>query len=288
MSSDTPDVAPRLMFVHAHPDDESSKGAATAAKYADQGATVVLVCATDGAAGDILNPSHPPVESGEMAPVRERELARAVDVIGFERVHLMGFADSGLPDDPDDIEPGCFSDLPVDETARPLAALLREERPHVVVTYAPDGGYPHPDHVRVHDATMRALEMAVAEEDGTPGWRVPRTMYATGFSTDRMRALHEGMESAGLESPYGDRLADREPRDADRRPDVVIDVADWLHRRDDALRAHATQVDPDGQWFSVPREIETTTWPWDTYVILDGKPAPDGATDLFAGLELQA
>jgi len=279
-------VAPRLMFVHAHPDDESSKGAATAAKYADQGGQVVLVTATDGAAGDILNPSYPPLEPHEMGPVRERELARAIDIIGFTRVHLLGYPDSGLPEDLADIPSGCFADVPVEESAVRLAAVLREERPHVVVTYPPDGGYPHPDHIRVHHVTMLAVELAAREAEGIAGWQVPRTMFGTGFPRARLEAIHAEMTARGLESPYEDWLADRKPRDADAAPDIVVDVADWRDRRDAALIAHATQIDPDGQWFSIPRDVEATAFPWETYVILDGAPASADATDLFAGLAL--
>jgi mycothiol S-conjugate amidase len=279
-------VAPRLLFVHAHPDDESSKGAATAARYADEGAEVVLVTATDGAAGDILNPSYPPLEPHEMGPVRERELARAIDIIGFTRVHLLGYPDSGLPEDLADIPDGCFADLPVDGPAARLAAVLREERPHVVVTYPPDGGYPHPDHIRVHQVTMLAVELAADAADAVAGWQVPRTTFGTGFPRARLEAIHAEMTARGLDSPYDEWLADRTPRDADREPDIVVDVADWLDRRDAALIAHATQIDPDGQWFSIPREVEKAAFPWETYVILDGAPAPTGATDLFAGLAL--
>ena len=279
-------VAPRLMFVHAHPDDESSKGAATAAKYADQGAEVVLVTATDGAAGDILNPSYPPLEPHEMGPVRERELARAIEIIGFARVHLLGYPDSGLPEDLADIPDGCFADLPVEGPAERLAAVVREERPHVIVTYPPDGGYPHPDHIRVHHVTMRAVELAADAGNGGAGWHVPRTTFGTGFPRARLEAIHAEMTARGLESPYEESLADRKPRDADRPPDIVVDVADWLDRRDAALIAHATQIDPEGQWFGIPRDVEKTAFPWETYVILAGAPAPAGATDLFAGLAL--
>jgi mycothiol S-conjugate amidase len=277
------EITPRLLFVHAHPDDESSKGAPTAAKYGRAGARVVLVCATDGSAGDVLNPNHPDVDPADMPALRERELDAAVEIIGFDEVYRLGFVDSGLPDDPSDVPPGCFADRPLDEVAAPLADVLRDERPHVVVTYAPDGGYPHPDHIRVHAATMRALELAAEPDDG---WRVPRTVFGAGFPRVRLEAIHQAMLDRGLESPFASWLDNREERDADRPHDVAVDVRDLFHVRDDALRAHASQVDPEGQWFDMPRDVEAEVWPWETYVILDGKPAPEGADDLFAGLDL--
>jgi mycothiol S-conjugate amidase len=279
-------TAPRLLFVHAHPDDESSKGAASAARYVDEGARVVLVTCTDGGAGEILNPSHPELDPADLVATRDRELAAAIDVIGFDRAHLLGYPDSGLPEDPEDLAPDCFARLPLDETAGRLADVLRAERPHVVVTYPPDGGYPHPDHIRVHDVTMRALELARDDDGDVDGWAVPRTVFVTGFSRARMQALHEGMLAAGHESPYDEWLERDGDRDADRDPDIRVDVAAWIDRRDDALRAHATQVDPEGTWFTVPREVERSTFPWDTFCILDGVPAPDGADSVFAGLDL--
>lgn len=279
------DVTPRLLFVHAHPDDESSKGSPTAARYVAEGARVVLVCATDGSAGDVLNPHHPPVAAEDMPALRDEELAKAVAIIGFHDVHALGYLDSGLPDDPLDVPRGCFADLPLDDTAGALADVIRSERPHVVVTYPPDGGYPHPDHIRVHAFTMRAIELA-SEPAAEPGWAVPRTVFGTGFPRTRLEALHQAMVARDLESPFESWLENREERDADRPHDIAVDIGDFLDVRDDALRAHATQVDPEGRWFDLPREVEVDVFPWETYVILDGPAAPDDADDLFAGLEL--
>ncbi len=284
----------RLLFVHAHPDDEASKGAATAARYVDAGDEVVLVTCTGGEAGEVLNDKHPPVAPDDLAAVREKELADAVRIIGFRRSELLGFPDSGFPDDPTDVDPSSFAGRDLDEVSRPLAALLRRERPHVVVTYPPDGGYPHPDHIRVHDATMRAVELAAdPDADGVEGtaWDVPRTVFMAHFSIARMEAMGAVYAGRGLDNPMADwleRSRTAPARDADRAPECRIDVTDWLDRRDDALRAHVTQVDPDGQWFAVPRDIEVEAFPWDTYVVLAGTPFPDGATDLFDGLGVTA
>ena len=281
----------RLLFVHAHPDDESSKGAATAARYVDEGAEVVLVTCTGGEAGEVLNASHPAVDALELPGVRALELAAAVAVIGFTRATGLAQQDSGWHEDLANVPEGTFAAVPLDGPASRLATILREERPQVVVTYPPDGGYPHPDHIRTHDVTMRAVELAAdpeaADVDGAP-WEVARTVYVTGFPRERIEALHEAMVERGVDSPYADwidRLRDREPGDADVDPDVRVHVADWFPRRDDALRAHATQVDPASHWFGVPREVEASVYPWETYVLLRGEPYPPGADDLFAGLD---
>lgn len=281
----------RLLFVHAHPDDESSKGAATAARYVDEGAEVVLVTCTGGEAGEVLNASHPAVEPAELAGVRALELAAAVATIGFTRTAGLGQLDSGWHEDPLTIPDGVFARVPADVPATQLASILREERPHVVVTYPPDGGYPHPDHIQTYTVTMRAVELAADPDapdvEGDP-WDVPRTVYVTGFPRERTEAIHEALVEQGLESPFAEwflKMEDRDPRDADAPPDVRVHVADWFPRRDDALRAHATQVDPEGSWFSVPRDVERSVYPWETFVLLRGEPYPPGADDLFAGLD---
>ena len=160
----------------------------------------------------------------------------------------------------------------------------------MVITYPPDGGYPHPDHIRTHDVTMAAVDLAADPEADLPGapWAVARVLGTTVFTRPRLLGLHEAMLAAGHESPYEEWLeGDERPlRDADRLPVAVrLDVADWFPRRDAALRAHASQVDPDGLWFAVPRDVEAAAWPWEEFVSL--RPAElEGAPldDLFAGL----
>lgn len=294
MSDGPGTAARRLLVVHAHPDDESSKGAATSARYADDAETdVVLVTCTGGEAGDVLNEKIGPVTPEEMPALRERELAAAVDAIGFTRTYTLGERDSGWHEDLGAI-PGepCFWHAPIARPATRLASILRAERPQVVVTYPPDGGYPHPDHIRTHEVTMAAVELAAdpdAAVDGEP-WQVARVVGTTVFTKQRVVALHEAMVGAGHESPYAEWLDpqnERPQRDADRLPVAArLHVADWFPRRDAALLAHASQVDPDGLWFAVPRDVEAGAWPWEEFVcILPEAPDTDEPLDdLFTGL----
>ncbi len=161
----------RLLFVHAHPDDESSKGAATAARYAAEGHRVRVVTCTGGERGDILNPRYEPSDAADLAQIRREEMAAAVAALGVEHAWL-GFVDSGLPEG-DPLPPlpeGCFALQPLDVTVPALVAHLREFRPHVVVTYNEQGGYPHPDHLMTHEVTMRAVDDAASPGgDGAPG-----------------------------------------------------------------------------------------------------------------------
>ncbi len=274
------DAARRIMFVHAHPDDESSKGAATAARYVDEGARVTLVTCTDGAAGEVLNASFDTaaLEAIGMARVRSDELDDAVAAIGFHAVHLLGFPDSGWHEDASVVPDGTFARMDLDAAAEALAAVIREERPQVVVTYPENGGYPHPDHIMTHLVTVRAVELAV------PQWQVVKLYAANTFLRERVLALHEAMLAAGLESPYAEWIEEG------RRPDVVpharIHCAGTFERRDAALRAHASQVDPDGMWFAVPRDLEREAYPWEAYELLWSlvpTVVPEG--DLFHGID---
>jgi mycothiol S-conjugate amidase len=278
-----PRPAGRIMFVHAHPDDESSKGAATAARYVDEGARVTLVTCTDGAAGEVLNASFDTaaLDAVGMARVREDELADAVAAIGFQAAYQLGFPDSGWHEDASAVPDGTFARMDLDVAAAALAAVVREERPHVVVTYPENGGYPHPDHIMTHLVTVRALELAESD------WQVAKVYTANTFLRERVVALHEAMLSAGLESPYVDWI------ESGRRPDVVpharIRCADTFPRRDAALHAHRSQVDPDGLWFAVPRDIERDAYPFEAYELLWSLVATEvPEDDLLAGLDIAA
>jgi len=278
-----PGPARRLLFVHAHPDDESSKGAATAARSVDEGATVTLVTCTDGAAGEVLNPSFDTarLDAQGMAAVRQHELTEAVAAIGFQAVHQLGFPDSGWHEDASEVPDGTFARMDLDVAAEALAGVIRDSRPHVVVTYAENGGYPHPDHIMNHLVTVRAVELA------EPTWQVAKVYAATTFPRERVMALHDAMLAAGHESPYADWV-ERGWR-GDTEPHARIHCAGTFARRDAALRAHASQVDPDGIWFAVPRDRERAAYPYEAYELLWSHVMTElPEDDLFAGIDVAA
>ena len=142
-----------LLTVHAHPDDEASKGPGTVAKYHAEGVRTVLVCCTGGEEGDILNPAlDSPEVRADIGAVRMRELAAATTVIGYDEVVMLGYRDSGMPDSEANARPDSFARAPLEEAVGRLVAVIRRERPQVIVTYGDDQkGYPHPDHLRVHE-----------------------------------------------------------------------------------------------------------------------------------------
>src|SRR3954447_9777906 len=152
----------RLMAVHAHPDDESSKGAGTIAKYHDAGEWCVLVCCTGGEAGDILNPAmDTPEVKADIHNVRRKELEKAADILGYDELIWLGYRDSGMPDTPENADPRCFARADLDEAVGRLVEIIRRVRPQVIITYGDDQeGYPHPDHLRVHDISVPAFDLA--------------------------------------------------------------------------------------------------------------------------------
>ncbi|WP_043346650.1 mycothiol conjugate amidase Mca [Beutenbergia cavernae] len=278
------------MAVHAHPDDESSKGAAAMAKYADEGVDVLVVSCTGGERGDVLNPKlqgDPEVER-DLPGLRRREMAKAAAELGVRQTWL-GFVDSGLPEG-DPLPPlpeGCFALEPLDVTTHALVRVIREFRPHVMTTYDETGGYPHPDHIMTHTVSMAAYEAAADPErypDAGEPWAIQKVYYNAGFSIDRLRAVHAAMSDRGLASPFAEWLESREEW-PQREVTTQVECAAYFGHRDRALIAHATQIDPDGFFFAVPRDVEADVWPWDDFELATARvPTSVPETDLFAGV----
>jgi len=283
----------RLMTVHAHPDDESSKGAATSARYVAEGYEVMVVTCTGGEAGSILNAAmNRPEVLADMSNVRRAEMARAAEILGVQH-RWLGFVDSGLPEgDPTPPLPeGCFALVDVEEATEPLVALIREFRPHVVVTYDENGGYPHPDHIKTHVISMAAFD-AAADPDRFPEagdpWQPLKLYYSHGFSKSRIIAFNQALQERGLESPYTEWLEnwpDDRP-DPGERVTTRVQCADWFDVRDRALLAHETQIDPTSRWFLVPLDIQREVWPTEDYELVRSLvDVPEPEDDLFAGLD---
>ena len=281
----------RLVCVHAHPDDESSKGAATMARYASEGVDVLVVTLTDGSRGSVLNPAMDrPDVLADITAVRAGEMDRAREILGVRQV-FMGWVDSGLPEG-DPLPPlpeGCFALGDLQEQTAALVEVLRRERPHVVTTYDENGGYPHPDHIQCHEVTMAAFEAAGDPtrfpEAGEP-WQPLKLYYNHTFHKDRLVALDTVMREHDIESPYEQWLKDwvDKPEDADRLT-TSVECAQFFAVRDAALIAHATQVDPLGRWFTCPIELQQKAWPTEDFQLARthvSSALPEN--DLFAGI----
>ena len=277
-----------LLTVHAHPDDEASKGAGTVARYHADGVRTVLVCCTGGEAGDILNPAMDQPEVRDNLPaVRREELDRAAKVIGYDEVVMLGYRDSGMPETDHNEHPECFAQADFREAVGRLVTVIRRERPQVIVTYGDDHrGYPHPDHIRVHDISVAAFEAAADPEAYAwtgPPWQASK-LYYTVWSRKRILAMHEKFLELGLESPFDDRWFKRPSQEEKITTSISLEGFEDVRR--EALIAHATQVDPTSKfWFGIPPEVQREIHPFDEYILAHSHVETEKPEDdLFAGV----
>ncbi|WP_262282884.1 mycothiol conjugate amidase Mca [Micromonospora sp. MA102] len=278
----------RLLAVHAHPDDESSKGAATLARYAAEGVDVLVATCTGGERGDILNPAEDrPEVRADLGRVRAAEMAAAAAVLGA-RQRFLGFVDSGLPADGAELPADAFARLPVAVAAAPLVALVRELRPQVIVSYDPSGGYPHPDHLMAHRVARHAFDAAAdpaAYPGSGPAWAVAKLYYLLSFSRSWFQVLHDATRAAGLPSAMAEVLRELPENLPEPRVTTRVECARYFATRDRALRAHTTQTDPAHPFFAHSREIERRAWPTEDYELAEARvPVSLPEDDLFAGV----
>jgi len=272
------------------------------AQLHSEGVHCVLVCCTGGEAGDVLNPAMDvPEVHADLPGVREAELASAAEIIGYDEVVILGYRDSGMKDSEHNVRSDAFANADLDEAVGRLVAIIRRVRPQVVVTY-PDarGEYDHPDHVQVHDVSVPAFHAAGDPgryPEAGPAWQ-PSKLYYTMWSRARIAGLHEKFLELGIESPYDEWWFKRPSRD--HLITTQVPIGEHWDVRGDALRAHATQIDPASPfWFGLPDDVARTVHPFDDYRLaaccVDGRPVdpstylPIGALeeDLFAGLRAE-
>lgn len=281
----------RLLAVHAHPDDESSKGAATFAFYRSRGADVMVVSCTGGERGGVLNPALTPRTHADrdMGGFRRAEMERARDILGIGH-RWLGYLDSGLPPEGVAVPANSFAALPAEITARPLVRIIREFRPHVLVTYDENGGYPHPDHIRSHEISVLAFD-AAADPGRYPGtgepWQISKLYYDRIFNGERVTAVHRAM--GAMDPPHPDLepfgrlvewMGERRSRITTRVP-----CGDFFEARDAALRAHASQVSPDDLFWFWDNDLQRRAWPTEDFELVRSHVEGDlPEDDLFAGI----
>ncbi|KUI45806.1 N-acetyl-1-D-myo-inositol-2-amino-2-deoxy-alpha-D-glucopyranoside deacetylase [Mycobacterium sp. GA-1199] len=296
MERDAVDTGARLLFVHAHPDDETLTTGATIAHYVARGAQVRVVTCTLGEEGEVIGErwAHLAVdEADQLGGYRIGELTAALNALGIDEPEYLGGAgrwrDSGMAGTPRRHHQR-FIDADPAESVGALVEVIRELRPHVVVTYDPQGGYGHPDHIHTHEVTMAAV--AAAEGTDFPGepWRVPKVYWAV-VSKD---AIAEGLAGIDDAPPEWTRVtADEVPFGyPDDEIDAVIDDPRQLSAKVAAMRAHATQISvaPDGRSFALSNNIALPIGAAEHYILAAGtageRDARGWEIDLLAGLDL--
>lgn len=282
----------RIIAIHAHPDDEASKGAATMARYTAEGHEVMVVTCTGGERGSILNPAmEKPGVLENLKMIRREEMAASMKALGTQH-RWLGYVDSGLPEG-DPLPPlpeGCFALADTDQVVREIVQIFREFQPHVVITYDENGGYPHPDHLKVHEVSMLAWDKSgdanYHPELGEP-WEPKKLYYTHGFIRQRMQMFHDLLVAEGKPSPYTPFLERWEAHKGDIMLRVTTQVRcdDYFEQRDRALLAHATQIDPAGTFFGTPIEVQRKLWPTEEFELAKTRVKTSiPEDDLLAGL----
>lgn len=285
------------MFLHAHPDDESSKGAGTMARYAKEGARVSVLTFTDGGQGDILNPAlaDDPTVKENLVEVRKGEIADALRILGVTDHFDLAYPDSGWVEEfagdgrrpHEDLAEDCFYNAPMADVLQRAVPIVRATRPQVLVTYDERGGYPHPDHIRTHTATI-ALWQAAADPsfmpEAGPAWRASKIYYQMSFTHRRLSQLVVACEERGIETPFKEWL-ERWDATKPERITTSVEVGDFIAARTAALKAHRTQIDPEGQWFSIPDELIAEIYPYEDFRLAFSEVHTERPeADLFTGL----
>ncbi|MFI9152031.1 N-acetyl-1-D-myo-inositol-2-amino-2-deoxy-alpha-D-glucopyranoside deacetylase [Streptomyces sp. NPDC053367] len=277
--------ARRLLLVHAHPDDESINNGATMARYAAEGVHVTLVTCTLGELGEVIPPELRHLGGDALGKYRRQELAAAMDALGVEDFRQLGgagrYRDSGMMGLADNGLPGAFWGADVDEAAGHLLEVIRQVRPQVLVTYDPDGGYGHPDHIQAHRVAMRAVELA--EDEGCPVervyWnRVPRTVAEEAFA----RLRHDLAE---LPFDKSATVADVPGVVPDEQVTTRVPAApEHVAAKAAAMRAHATQIEVAEPYFALSNELAQPLFADEYYELVRGERAEGDDSDLFAGI----
>jgi mycothiol S-conjugate amidase len=281
------------MTVHAHPDDESSKGAATSAYYVSRGVEVMVVSLTGGERGDILNEklSNKAMAERDLPGLRRIEMANAQAALGVQH-RWLGYMDSGMASEDGSLPPNSFASIPLEISAEPLVHLIREFKPQVLVTYDENGGYPHPDHIRCNRISIEAWGAASDPSRypsaGAP-WQIEKLYYDRSFNYERMTAAYHYLKENDPESPLiaqFEEMTNWLEREGPSLATTKVPVGDFFEARDRALRSHESQVAPDSGFFFWPNDLQRRTWPYEDYQLIESRVetvVPE--SDLFSGIE---
>jgi N-acetyl-1-D-myo-inositol-2-amino-2-deoxy-alpha-D-glucopyranoside deacetylase len=281
----------RILFVHAHPDDESIGTGATMAHYAASGAHVTLVTCTLGEEGEIHVPALAQLEAAQadqLGGYRVSELVAACAALGVTDYRFLGgagrYRDSGMMGLPTNDHPRAFWRADLDAAAGHLVEIIREVRPQVLVTYDPNGFYGHPDHIQAHRVAMRAVELAGVDAPAKVYWTAtPRSVLAAGLEAFADSANNPFRGITKVEDlPFGT---------PDEEIAAKIDAHEYADRKTAALKAHATQIPPDSWLYTIASNYGAEFMGVEHYTLAHGTRGPGAGPhgwedDLFAGIDV--
>jgi len=284
---------PRLLLVHAHPDDETINNGVTMAKYVAEGSHVTLVTCTRGEEGEVLVPELAHLASAhddKLGEHRETELRDAMHHLGVTDFRFLGapakkWRDSGMMGSDPNNRPDNFWNADLDEAAESLVEIILETKPHVLVTYDEIGGYGHPDHIQAHRVAMRGAELARER-----GWEIQKIYWNT-IPRSIIEQGIEAMKDTGNQFFGVDKAEDFPFAQPDELVTTVINGEDFVEKKMAAMRAHPTQIAVDGPFFALSDNLGFKVWGLEFYRLVYGalgiQRNNDGReTDLFAGVRL--
>jgi N-acetyl-1-D-myo-inositol-2-amino-2-deoxy-alpha-D-glucopyranoside deacetylase len=264
-----------LLLVHAHPDDEAISTGGVMMKAKAHGHRVVLITATRGEVGEIYNMDEA-ASRPRLGEIRTEELTAATEILGVDRQEFLGYRDSGMVDTEDNKNPRSFHQAKLDEAAGRLAVFIREERPDVVVTYAEDGVYGHPDHIKAHFVTNAAVD--TVENEGL----AVKKLYYTAIPRSLMEAFMQQMPEEARQAMGGNMRIAGTP---DELVTTQVDVHDYVQGKRDAFRAHVSQNDKNSWFATMQDQVYELAFGTEYYQLARGKPGSElPERDLFAGI----
>lgn len=284
---------PRLLLVHAHPDDETINNGVTMAKYVAEGSLVTLVTCTRGEEGEVLVPELAHLASAyddKLGEHRETELRDAMRELGVTDFRFLGapmkqWRDSGMMGSDPNNRSDNFWNADLDEASEALVKIILETKPHVLVTYDEIGGYGHPDHIQAHRVAMRGAELARER-----GWEIQKIYWNT-IPRSIIEQGIEAMKDTGNQFFGVDKAEDFPFAQPDELVTTVINGEDFVEKKMAAMRAHPTQIAVDGPFFALSDNLGFKVWGLEFYRLVYGSLGiqrnNDGReTDLFAGIKL--
>ena len=266
-----------LLAVHAHRDDECITTGGILARFAAEGARTVLVTCTDGAVGEIADPSLATPEN--LVEVRSAELDESVRLLNVSRSVRLGYRDSGMAGTADNEDPRSFNKSDFKEAVDRVLDVIKEERPQVVITYDENGGYGHPDHIRSHQVAVAAFDAAAGQD-----WAPKRLFYAV-VPRSAFTRFAEIVRAAGLELPFNPERGEQPPPFGvdDDRITLTLDVSAYTRQKRESLLAHRTQLGQNMFMARLPEAVFGQLFSQEFFQLVRG-PAQGAEKDLFSGL----
>ena len=273
--------------MHAHPDDETINNGVTMAKYAAEGVQVTLVTCTRGEEGEVLVESLANLASSrddKLGEHREIELKTAMGYLGIKDFRFLGspnkkWRDSGMIGTAQNERKDVFWQADLTEAAQELVKIILEIKPQVLITYDEFGGYGHPDHIKAHQVAMLAAELA-----SNQGWKISKIYWNT-MPKSVIQMGIDKMKEVGSSFFGADSVEDLPFAKPDELVTSVIKAPDYVEKKLEAMKAHETQIDPNGIWFAVPTDKMAQIWPTEDFELAFSRiGAIVDEDDLFTGL----